>query len=76
MGLFDKSRVKAIWNKLETLNEGDPTIKITKLDGYLVRYENLKMEQDERIIAFMERVNEIVMGIQCCGGSLSEDNSF
>ncbi|GLJ33781.1 hypothetical protein SUGI_0679010 [Cryptomeria japonica] len=31
------------------------------------------MEEDERSSAFMERVNEIVLGIQCCGGSLSED---
>ena len=73
MGLTDKSSGKAIWDKLETLNEGDPTVKIAKLDGYHVRYENTKMEEDERITAFMERVNEIVMGIQCCGGTLSED---
>lgn len=73
MGLTDKSSGKAIWDKLETFNEGDPTVRIAKLDGYRVRYENLKMEEDERITAFMERVNEIVMGIQCCGGTLSED---
>lgn len=73
MGLTDKSSGKAIWDNLETLNEGDPTVNISKLDGYRVRYENLKMEEDERITAFMERVNEIVMGIQCCGGTLSED---
>ncbi|GLJ55967.1 hypothetical protein SUGI_1201470 [Cryptomeria japonica] len=58
---------------METLNEGDTTVKITKLECFWVRYENLKMEEDERIYAFMERVNEIVLGIQCCGGSLSED---
>lgn len=48
-------------------------MKISKHDGYRVRYENLKMEEDERIIAFMERVNQTVMGIQCCGGTLIED---
>lgn len=73
MGLTHKSTTKTIWDKLETLNEVDPTIKIDKLDGYWVRYENLKMEEDERFTAFMGLVNEIVMGIQCCGGSLSED---
>ncbi|GLJ21945.1 hypothetical protein SUGI_0410990 [Cryptomeria japonica] len=30
------------------------------------------MEEDERFFAFMERVNEIVLGIKCCGGTLSE----
>lgn len=73
MGLIDKSSGKAILDKLETLNEGDPTVKISKLDGYQVRYEKLKMEEDKRNTAFMERVNEIVKGIQCCGGTLSED---
>ncbi|GLJ37401.1 hypothetical protein SUGI_0759370 [Cryptomeria japonica] len=73
MGLTDKSSAKVMWDKLQTLNEGDPIVKIAKLDGYQVRYENLKMEDNERIATFMERVNEIVMGIQCCVGSLSED---
>lgn len=30
------------------------------------------MEDNETISAFMESINEIVLGIQCCGGSLSE----
>ncbi|GLJ10718.1 hypothetical protein SUGI_0133690 [Cryptomeria japonica] len=76
MGLIDKSSGKAMCDKLETLNEGDPTVNIAKLNGYRVRYENLKMEEDERIISFMERVNEIVMGIQSCSGTLSEDEIF
>ncbi|GLJ14946.1 hypothetical protein SUGI_0243920 [Cryptomeria japonica] len=73
MGLSDRSTTKAIWDHLETLNEGDCTIKIVKLESFRVRYEHLKMEEDERISAFMERVNEIVLGIKCCGGTLSED---
>lgn len=59
MGLINKSTTKAIWDKLETLNEGEPTIKIVKLDGYRERYENLNIEEDEMIYAFMERVNEL-----------------
>ncbi|GLJ47508.1 hypothetical protein SUGI_1003020 [Cryptomeria japonica] len=73
MGLSDRSTAKAIWDKLETLNEGDSTVKIAKLECFWVSYENLKMEEDERISSFMERVNEIVLGIQSCGGTLSED---
>lgn len=73
MRLIDKSSGNATWDKLETLNEGDPIVKIGKLDGYQVGYENLKMEEDERITAFMEMVNKIVMGIQCCSGTLTED---
>ncbi|GLJ37821.1 hypothetical protein SUGI_0769250 [Cryptomeria japonica] len=72
MRLSNQSTAKAIWDKLETLNEGDTTIKLAKLECYYVKYENLKMEEDERISTFMERVNKIVLGIQCCGGSLSE----
>lgn len=61
--LSDRSTTKAIWDKLETLNEGDITVKIAKLECFQVRYANMKMEEDERIFAFMERVNEIVLGI-------------
>lgn len=73
MELSDRSTAKAIWDHLETLNEGDSIVKIAKLESFRVRYENLKMEEDERISAFMKRVNEIVLGIKCCGGTLSED---
>lgn len=59
--------------KLETLYEGDQTVNIAKFEGYWVRYENLKMEEDEKISSFMDRVNEIVMGIKCCGGTVNED---
>ncbi|GLJ49752.1 hypothetical protein SUGI_1056030 [Cryptomeria japonica] len=51
----------------------DSTVKIAKLESFWDRYEHLKMEEDARISAFMERVNEIVLGIKCCGGNLSED---
>lgn len=73
MGLSDRSTTKAIWDYLETLNEGYSIVKIAKLESFRARYENLKIEEDERIFAFMERVNEIVLGIKICGGTLSED---
>ncbi|GLJ14945.1 hypothetical protein SUGI_0243910 [Cryptomeria japonica] len=31
------------------------------------------MEEDEKIISFMDRVNEIVMGVKCYGGNVNED---
>lgn len=34
MGLSNKSLKKPIWDKLENPNEGDPTIKIAKLECY------------------------------------------
>ncbi|GLJ37832.1 hypothetical protein SUGI_0769570 [Cryptomeria japonica] len=73
MRLSDQSTTKAIWDKLGTFNEGDTTVKIVILECFRVRYENLKMEEDERISSFMEKVNEVVLGIQYCGGYLSED---
>lgn len=59
--------------KLETLYEGDQEIKIAKLEGYQVRYETLKKEEDEKISSFIDRVNEIVMGIKCCDGNVNVD---
>lgn len=40
MGLSNQSTTKASWDKMETLYEGDATIKIAKLECYQVRYEN------------------------------------
>ncbi|GLJ38555.1 hypothetical protein SUGI_0785920 [Cryptomeria japonica] len=34
MGVSDRSTAKAIWDKLETLNEGDSIVKITKLECF------------------------------------------
>lgn len=73
ISMIDLSTTKKIWNKLETFNEGDIVVKFAKLEGYQVIYENSKMKEDERINGFMERVNEIVLGIQCYGGNISEE---
>lgn len=73
LNVIELENANLIWTKLETLYEGDQAVKIAKREGFWVRYTNLKMEEDEKISSFMDRVNEIVMGIKCCGGSISED---
>jgi len=61
-----------IWKKLETLFEGDEHVKCAKLYGLKGRYENLRMREDENITSYMQKVNELVCGIQCAGGKLEE----
>lgn len=47
-------------------------MKIAKLQSYKLKYETLKMEDDERIGPFMTRVNDLVLGNRSFGGSLKE----
>ncbi|GLJ40699.1 hypothetical protein SUGI_0840630 [Cryptomeria japonica] len=56
MGLTDKSLAKVMWDKLQTLNEGDPTFKIAKLDGY--RISHFASRCPERNARFEERVKK------------------
>ncbi|XP_057828372.2 uncharacterized protein LOC131039599 isoform X2 [Cryptomeria japonica] len=57
MGLSDRSTAKAIWDHLETLNEGDSTVKIAKLESFQVRKleesrrENEELEELEALFA-------------------------
>lgn len=73
LNVIKLKNAKHIWLKHETLYEGDQVVKIAKHEGYQVRYETLKMKEDEKINSFMDRVNEIFMGIKCCCGNVNED---
>lgn len=73
MNVIELDTTNEIWTKFETLFEDDKEVNIIKIEGYLVRYENLKMKEDERISSFMDRVNEITMRIKCRVQTINED---
>lgn len=62
-----------IWEKLETLYEGDKHVKVAKLQRLKGKYEFLRMREDENISSFMAKVNDLVLNIRCAGGFLEED---
>jgi hypothetical protein len=43
--------VKDIWDKLQNIYEGDSKFKVTKLQTYRGKFEQLNMKEDENIAA-------------------------
>jgi hypothetical protein len=63
---------KEIWDKLQNIYEGDSKVKATKLQTYRGQFEQLKMKEDEDIIAYFLRVNETVNAIIGLGEEIEE----
>jgi hypothetical protein len=49
---------KEIWDRLRNIYEGDSKLKEAKLQTYRGQFEQLKMKEDEDIIAYFLRVDE------------------
>jgi hypothetical protein len=63
---------KEIWDKLQNIYEGDSKVKTTKRQTYRGKFEQLKMKEDEDIIAYFLRVDEIVNAIIGLGEEIKE----
>jgi hypothetical protein len=55
---------KEIWDRLEVVYEGDSKVKEVKLQTYRTQFENLKMKEEENIVEYLHRVNEVVNSIR------------
>jgi hypothetical protein len=44
--------VKEIWDKLQNIYEGDLKVKEANIQTYRVQLEQLKMKEDENIVAY------------------------
>jgi hypothetical protein len=58
---------KEMWDKLKTIYEGDMKVKGAKLQIFRVKFEQLKMNEDENIASYFLRVDEIVNAIKGFG---------
>lgn len=47
-------------------------MKVLKLQRLKGKYEMNKMDEDENITSFMQKVNELVLNIRCASGVLEE----
>jgi hypothetical protein len=54
---------KEIWDKLLNIYEGYAKVKATKLQTYIGQFEQLKMKEDDNIVAYFLRVNETINAI-------------
>jgi hypothetical protein len=67
---------KNIWDKLQNIYEGDSKVKEAKLQTYRGQFEQLKMKEDENIVAYFLRVDEIVNEIIGLGEEIKESVIF
>jgi hypothetical protein len=63
---------KEIWDKLQNIYEGDSKFKAAKLQNYRGQFQQLKMKEDENIVAYFLRVDEIVNAIIGLGEEIKE----
>jgi uncharacterized lipoprotein YehR (DUF1307 family) len=63
---------KEVWDKLESVYEGDPKVKQVKLRRHRAEFENLKMNEKEDIATYFLRVDEVVNAIRGLGEEVDE----
>ena len=63
---------KEVWDKLQTTYEGDHKVKEAKLQTYRGQFEQLRMNEDEDIAAYILRVDQLVNTIRGLGEEVEE----
>ena len=64
---------KEIWDKLQTIYEGDTKVKRAKLQTYKAQFEGLKMKEGENVSEYFERIDDIVNAMHGLGANLEEN---
>ena len=57
------------------LYAGDSKVKTTKLQSLKVQYEGLRMKDNETILEYLEKIDNIVNTIICLGEEIADDES-
>ena len=63
---------KEVWDKLKNIYEGDDKVKEAKLQTYRGQFENLKMKEEENIVAYFLRIDETTNIIRGLGEKIEE----
>jgi hypothetical protein len=63
---------KAMWDKLISSYEGNGKVKDAKLQTYRLKFEQLKMNEDETISKYFVRVEELVNAMKGLGENIEE----
>ena len=64
---------KQVWDKLKIIYEGESKVKESKLQTYKGQFEILKMKEEENIVEYLLRVDEVVNTIRGLRGKLIEE---
>ncbi|VFR01586.1 unnamed protein product [Cuscuta campestris] len=68
------TEAKKAWEILETTHEGDERVKTAKLQILMTKYENLRMDDKERIAEFHGRVRELANEAENLKRPFTEDS--
>ena len=63
---------KNIWDKLENIYAGDPNVKEAKFQIYREKFEQLRMKEDDNIVAYFQHVGEITNTLEGLGELVDE----
>ncbi|XP_057833096.1 uncharacterized protein LOC131043884 [Cryptomeria japonica] len=63
---------KEIWNNLKSIYEGDEKVREAKLQSLRMKFESLKMKEDEDIATYFLHVDEIVNSITTLGEEVED----
>jgi hypothetical protein len=74
--VFQCESAKEIWDKRKNIYEGDAKDKVAKLQTFRVKFERLKMKEDENIASYFLRVDETVNAIKFLQEEMKETIIF
>ena len=64
-----------MWDKLVNSYEGNEKVKDAKLQSHILKFEQLKMNEDESVSKFFLRVDKLVNAMRALGGKIKEDDT-
>ena len=66
---------KDMWDKLVNSYEGNEKVKDAKLQSHILKFEQLKMNEDESVSKFFLRVDKLVNAMRALGGKIKDDDT-
>lgn len=63
---------KNVWDKLENIYAGDSNVKEVKLQIHGAKFEQLRMKEDDNIVAYFQQVDEITNAMEGLGDPVDE----
>ncbi|WP_044908916.1 retrotransposon gag domain-containing protein, partial [[Clostridium] innocuum] len=62
-----------MWNKLKKIYGGDANVKRAKAESLRGQFDKMKMNEDENIAKYVERIKANVSAIRASGGTITDE---
>jgi len=70
--VFGCKTTKNVWDKLENIYASDSNVIEVKLQIYRAKFEQLKMKEDDNVVAYFQHVDEITNTLEGLGEHVDE----